>query len=129
MKKNLKSAMYVLIALCISITFSYGQSKTETLFKIINNGVPDSVVFTLTPGNEIKAISVYLVSGEQSFGGATYASGTMRMSSGNMYFTEKTILTSKEFNIPDGFKAKQIKFDTGDTILYYDIAAKKWTSK
>ncbi|MDR1197730.1 MAG: hypothetical protein LBK94_01785 [Prevotellaceae bacterium] len=106
------------------------QNQTpETLLRIIKADVPDSIVFTLTQGNEIQWIGVSLVSGDQGFTGETSVKGNMRMYNDEMYCTDQTIFTTTEFKIPVDFKAKQIKFDTGDTILYYDIAAKSWTGK
>jgi hypothetical protein len=108
------------------------KQTQETLFQIIEVDVPDSVVFALTAGNKIsmtRGISVSLVSGEQSFTGDTYAEGRVNMHNGEFYFTDETIFTSKEFNVPADFKVEQIVFNTSAGVVYYNIATKSWTSK
>ncbi|MDR1169557.1 MAG: hypothetical protein LBK97_01820 [Prevotellaceae bacterium] len=102
----------------------------KTLLRMIKADVPDSVVFTLTQGKEVavkQGISVYLVSGEQSYAGETGASGSMSMHNNELYLNDQTILIANNFKIPDGFKAKKIRFDIADTVLYYDIATQAWT--
>jgi hypothetical protein len=129
MKKVILSTVFITIVAVFGANCQRGDQSAKTIFRIINVSVPDSVVFALTEGNEIEAISVSLVSGEQNVEGGTYASGNMSLRNGKMYITSESVLTAKDFNLPAGFKANKIKFDTGDTVLYYDIASKKWTEK
>lgn len=100
----------------------------KPLFRMIKVIAPDSIIFSPAKGEEITGISVSLISEGKSMEGKVYCSGEMRLHDGGMYFTENSILTAKNFNAPAGFKAKKIKFETGDKIVYYDIIKKTWTS-
>jgi hypothetical protein len=132
MKKVLTNLAVIFAGIIALSTTGWAQQQKQTkekLLQIIKVAVPDSVVFRLTAGNEISWIGVSLVSGEQSFTGETSASGIMSMRNGEMIMTDKTTLTAKEFNVPAGFKAKQIVFNTSAGVLYYNIATKSWTGK
>ena len=100
--------------------------QTGQMFKMIKVSAPDSVVFTLSKGVTIEGISVYLVSGTQSFEGVSRGSGGMSIRNNKMYLTDQTIITAKDFKTPEGFKAQKIKFNTGDKVVYYNIAKKAW---
>jgi hypothetical protein len=132
-----KKAIYVLIALCLTLAFSCnkndddddGDVVEETLFRMTSVNIPDSVVFTLIEGEEISTVSVFLVSDKQSVIGKTYAraGASVTIRNGELYFLGGTVFITKEFAVPSGFNAKKIKFEVEDKTLYYNIAKKKWT--
>ena len=122
MKKVVLSIVFLLI---IAVFSAYSQ-QTGQMFRMIKVSVPDSVVFTLAKDKMIEGVSVYLVSGTQSFEGVSQGSGGMSIRNGTMYLSDKTIITTKDFKTPAGFKAQKIKFNTGGKTFYYNIAKKAW---
>ena len=110
------------------------QTQNEgTLFRMINVSIPDSVTFTLADGKECEYVEVSLVSGELSFAGDVFFSGSFIISDISISFdkairtyTSETIFNVTNFKTPVDFKAKKIKFETGGKIIYYDIDKKTW---
>jgi len=117
--------MLVFAANCQTQTQSGQTQSAKQLFRMIKVSVPDSVVFTLSEGKMIEGVSVYLVSGEQSFEGVSSGSGAMHYQDGKMYISDQTVITSK-FKTPVGFKALKIKFEADGKTMYYNIAKKAW---
>ena len=120
--------VFLSVAILLFVTAVEIFAQGGAMFQMIRVSAPDSVVFTMAKGQMVAGVSVYLISGTQSFEGTSFASGGMSIRNGRMYLTDETIITAKNFKAPAGFRAQKIKFDTGDMVLYYDIAKKAWES-
>ena len=127
MKKVFFSAVFLLI---IAVFGANAQNEQKTIFRIVEASIPDSVVFTMIEGEKLSTnvgISVYLISGEQSFNGKVSASGELDFSStSGMFLNSKTKIIATDFEIPIDVKIIKIKFVAGNKVMYYDVVKKEW---
>ncbi|MDR3327427.1 MAG: hypothetical protein LBT04_04780 [Prevotellaceae bacterium] len=140
-KSALKSVVIVGAAIvCIGITMagcggkanaqSDGNQNNGT-FEILNVYVPDSIVFKVAEGKELKEVSVYLVSETQSIVGAQLIANPVNIvedDKGVMQatYTDKTKIHVMNFNTPNFFETKRIKFVADGREMYYDLVKSKW---
>jgi hypothetical protein len=125
------------MALCLTLAFSCNKDDEddgdievpESLFRITRVNVPESVVFKLVEGEEIRGVGVSLVSDKQSVRGttSTQAGASVIIRNGQVYFRGGTVFITEDFDVPSGFEAKKIKFETESKTLYYNIKKEKWT--
>ena len=98
--------------------------------EIIAVHLPDSIVFKPATGVEIASdnINVNIVSGDVSCNPRKLsANGGLKQINSNIYaFTEKTIMTVKEFICDSSFKPQKIIFTVDEQNIIFDIATSEW---
>lgn len=134
----MKKQVVLLVTICIAalmtgnckVCAQEGNSKNNGTLQIIKLCIPDSVIFTVVPGKEIEYIRVSLIGDGKEINGETYVSGIFNLKTvnGQMIYTynQKSRLSANSFNIPEGFNAERIKFETDGKEMYYDILKSAW---
>ena len=115
------------------------DNKSNGTLEVIGISIPDTIVFSPAKGMKITAgqITVYLVSGEDSFQGKVSFSGSFSLS-GNafslpfdqaMQYAEldsECVIEAYNFNVPANFKAQKIRFLIDRREMYYNLEKDEW---
>ena len=95
------------------------ETKFYTLALLSDNQGFEAKMFSNSEGTVVWANGAQLLAGSSMSMPATFGVGAMTLPKG-------AVLTVEGFKIPENFKAKKIKFDTGSKIMYYDIHNRTW---
>lgn len=107
------------------------ESQNNGTFEILNIYLPDSIVFKVAEGKELKEVHVYLVSGTKSIRGGKVEAKPVHIEmdeNGALQatYTDITVIHVMNFDTPKSFEAKKIKFVADGREMYYDLVESKW---
>ena len=126
--------MIVVFLLSVSVFAGFCQQNTP-FAEFTKISIPDSIVFIMSEVKSFNSVQVTLVSDGYSIKGNTNVSLRIKVNQDTGEMTYVPNVTATNFNIPDGFVAKEISifFDYKDAFgrlidktVNYDIAKKTW---